>query len=237
MLQASGNRPLLQGPWIFSLIDPHGVNEGRVDYTLPELAKRKHWIWCQKKHLHTEEGNIDQCIAWLENEETLRLRHVLKEDKEDTVGESDEAAENKREKRKKRKKKKLMLKNGVNLKKAGEESGSEEVKEVWLDQERQYAWQWFEQDGDASGIPKQYLPCKYYFWPGYGCPDKFCEFSHNEEIFLGAPFADLLKSLHEHELAELAGRHKKRKTFVQPPSPEQRRRLTDCNPLQKFAQH
>ena len=59
----------------------------------------------------------------------------------------------------------------------------------------QYARTWLEQNGDDSGIPKEYSPCVYFFKTKRGCQINTCQFSHNEEIFREEPFAALLQKL------------------------------------------
>ena len=75
-----------------------------------------------------------------------------------------------------------------NVNKEQAEEESEEAAE-W------YASNWWEQDGDDSGIPKKYTPCVSFFKARHSCQNETCQFSHNEEIFREEPFAAFLKNL------------------------------------------
>jgi hypothetical protein len=95
-----------------------------------------------------------------------------------------------------------------------EEEEEEEVKDVeeeeFVPNGFDYAWLWYDQDGDDSGIPREYTPCKYFFKSKHGCQkNKTCQFSHDKEIFGIEPFAAFLKNL--------AWDRKERKTFPRPP--------------------
>ena len=63
------------------------------------------------------------------------------------------------------------------------------------DPEWGYAWQWLQQNGDDSGIPKPFTPCAYFFKNHHCKFEGKCEFSHNEEIFLKEPFAACMVNL------------------------------------------
>ena len=118
-----------------------------------------------------------------EEEEKAEEEDESEEERESRKRKEEEAAE-KLKKRKKRKK--------MNFQKA--EAEEYEKPEVWLDQELPYAQQWLEQEGDDSGIPKKYTPCKSFFHDSCWAGSK-CEFSHNENIFLNDPFAACLKNI------------------------------------------
>jgi hypothetical protein len=75
----------------------------------------------------------------------------------------------------------------------GREEQDEENKH-WQDADASYAMMWFEQNGDDSGIPKEYTPCKFHFKAQYGCRTKKCQFSH-KGIFHEEPFTALLKNI------------------------------------------
>ena len=126
---------------------------------------------------HSEEA------AEEEEEEKAEEEDESEEERESRKRKEEEAAE-KLKKRKKRKK--------MNFQKI--EAEESEKPEVWLDQELPYAQQWLEQEGDDSGIPKKYTPCKSFFRDSCWAGSK-CEFSHNENIFLNDPFAACLKNI------------------------------------------
>ena len=65
--------------------------------------------------------------------------------------------------------------------------------EEWL--ECVFANKWLGQDGDDSGIPKKYSPCRYFFNTINGCNRKECDFSHNEKIFRHKEFTALFENL------------------------------------------
>ena len=125
-----------------------------------EFQRKKEIRW-EKNQLDEDEANVDEEIAWLEEE----FRLAAKEEEEE-----------------------------------------EEEEEEGFD----YAWLWYDQDGDDSGILREYAPCKYFFKSKHGCQkNKTCQFSHDKEIFGIEPFTAFLKNL--------AWDRKERKTFPRPP--------------------
>ena len=96
-----------------------------------------------------------------------------------------------------------------NVNKEQAEEESEEAAE-W------YASNWWEQDGDDSGIPKKYTPCAYFFKARHSCQNETCQFSHTEEIFREEPIATFLKNL--------SWGRKGRKAFARPPPWNERKK-------------
>ena len=162
-----------------------------------DIKKNKKQLDSRKKELDLEEERVDAAIASLE--ELVGEDGVEQED----IGEDGEEEEE------------LV---GEEL--VGEDSLSEEAERILeaLSEEAEriieedYASKWFAQDGDASGIPKKYTPCVYFFKASAGgCQNTTCQWSHNEEIFGEEPYASLLKNLSWE-------RNTKRKTTA-PPAP------------------
>ena len=193
---------------------PEGAMKKKAQATLlVELRQRKKEIVWEKKQLNLEEVAIDKAIA--EEEFHFRMMDSSDEDgveedwvtpvegvEEDWVTPVEEEASDAEE--------------GVGLWwhriKVKEESDAEEAEEdvdedleagasdmnegSKITEEDWYASKWWEQNGDAQGIPKKYTPCSYFFKAPHGCRKKeTCEFSHNERIFCEEPFASLSMSL------------------------------------------
>ena len=84
--------------------------------------------------------------------------------------------------------------------KADEESADEQAaaEEEYAEEAAKalrFASTWLEQNGSESGIPKKYTPCKFFFKANNGCQNtRFCQFSHNKEIFREEQFATMLRN-------------------------------------------
>lgn len=204
---------------------PEGAMKKKAQATLlVELRQRKEEIVWEKKQLDLEEVTIDKAIA--EEEFHFRVMDSSDEDgegvEEDWVTPVEEEASDAEEGvglwwHRIKVKEESDAEEGEDLHQRIKAcvTGFEDVEEAEEDvdedleagasdmnegskvtEEDWYASKWWEQNGDAQGIPKKYTPCSYFFKAPHGCRKKeTCEFSHNERIFCEEPFASLSMSL------------------------------------------